>query len=123
MLIGIILLIVLFAFGFNLVMLLYLTGLMNVSLMCVCNLNSVAPSLVSKRLKNKDWWSYLGLITCDKMGLMWNSNNREVYFVVNFLPFVENVFLDNAKLKTFMLMTCVAAKWIGPTSSLSLRLG
>ena len=63
MLIGIILLIVLFAFGFNLVMLLYLTGLMNVSLMCVCNLNSVAPSLVSKMLKNKDWQSYLGLIT------------------------------------------------------------
>lgn len=30
---------------------------------CVCNLNSVAPSLVSKRVKNKDWWSYLGLTT------------------------------------------------------------
>ena len=36
MLIGIILLVILFAFGFNLVMLLYLTGLMNVSMICVC---------------------------------------------------------------------------------------
>ena len=63
MLIGIILHVILFAFIYNLVMLLYLTRLMNVSMMCVCNLNSVAPSLLSKRLKNKDWWSYLGLIT------------------------------------------------------------
>ena len=36
MLIGIILLVILFAFGYNLVMLLYLTWLMNASMMCVC---------------------------------------------------------------------------------------
>ena len=63
MLIGIIVLVILFAFGYSLVMLLYLTGLMNVSMICVCDFNSVPPSLVSKMLKNKDWQSYLGLIT------------------------------------------------------------
>ena len=76
MFIGIILLVILFAFGYNLVMLFFLKKKKKkfsyvvldgvdecLNDMCACNLNSVAPSLVSKRLKNKDWWSYLGLIT------------------------------------------------------------
>ena len=76
MFIGIILLVILFAFGYNLVMLFFLKKKKKkfsyvvldgvdecLNDMCACNLNPVAPSLVSKRLKNKDWWSYLGLIT------------------------------------------------------------
>ena len=77
MFIGIILLVILFAFGYNLVMLFFLKKKKKKKFsyvvldgvdeclndMCACNLNPVAPSLVSKRLKNKDWWSYLGLIT------------------------------------------------------------
>ena len=62
-LIGIILLVIMFAFGYISVLNLYWTGLMNVSIMFVRNLNSVAPSLVSNKLKNKDWWSYLGSFT------------------------------------------------------------
>ena len=53
-----------FAFSYNLVLNLYWTGLMNgLNNVCVCNLNSVASSLVSNKLKNKDWWSYLGSFT------------------------------------------------------------
>ena len=70
MFIGIILLVILFAFGYNLVMLFFLKKKKKkkkfsyvvldgvdecLNDMCACNLNPVAPSLVSKRLKNKDW--------------------------------------------------------------------